>query len=144
MKYIIPFDIFNINENKSEKYSNINFIPPDSVAKNAEKGLKYRRKASPSRKGGLTAKQASEEGIGSGVQRAINLKNKDKISPKVIKQMCAFFSRHEKNKSIDKKYKNEPWNDKGYVSWLLWGGDAGKTWANKIKEQMEKFDKKDE
>jgi hypothetical protein len=45
---------------------------------------------------------------------------------------------HEKNKSIDKKYKGEPWKDKGYVSWLLWGGDSGRAWVSKIlkKESM--------
>lgn len=139
MKNVISYSQFNVI-NESKKYDHINFIPPKSVAKEAEKGLEYRRKASPSRKGGLTPKEASELGIGSGVQRAINLKNRDKISPKVIKQMCAFFARHEKNKSIDDKYKNEPWNDKGYVSWLIWGGDPGKTWANKIKKQMELAD----
>lgn len=85
-----------------KKYDHINFVPPKSVSKAAERGLELRKSATKSSKGGLTNKQASKEGIGSGVQRAVNLKNGDTISPKVIKQMKAFFDRHEKNKQIDK------------------------------------------
>lgn len=34
-------------------YDHINFKPPKNVAEEAAKGLEYRRKASPSNKGGL-------------------------------------------------------------------------------------------
>jgi len=125
---------------ESAKYSDIDFTPPQSVAKQAEKGLEYRKKAKG--KGGLSVSQAKKEGVGSGVQRAVNLKNRDTISPQTIKRMKAFFDRHEKNASIDSKYKGEPWKDRGYVAWLLWGGDAGRSWANKIVKQMESRDKK--
>lgn len=111
------------------------FKPPLGVAKAAERGLELRKKASKSNKGGLTAKQASKEGIGSGVQRAVNLKNRNNISPKVIKQMVNFFNRHEKNSKIDEG--KTPETDKGYQAWLLWGGDPGRSWANKIKKQLD-------
>jgi len=123
-------------------YDHIDFQPPKGVADEAAKGLEYRRKATPSNKGGLTQEEASKEGIGSGVQRAVNLKNRANVSPEVIKKMVAFFSRHEKNKSIAPENKGTLWNDKGYVAWLLWGGDAGKAWANKVRAQMESVDKK--
>lgn len=129
-------------EKSTGKYSHINFTPPDAVSSAAARGLEYRSKASPSNRGGLTPEQASKEGIGSGVQRATNLKNKDTVSPGTISQMVAFFSRHAKNKSVAPEHKNEPWNDKGYVAWLLWGGDPGKTWAEKVKAQMDKADEK--
>jgi 2'-5' RNA ligase/ribosomal protein S18 acetylase RimI-like enzyme len=125
-----------------DKYKHINFQPPESVAKVAEKGLEYRQKASPSNKGGLTSEEAGKEGIGSGVQRAVNLKNRDNIAPDTIKQMHGFFSRHQKNKGISEEHKGEPWNDKGYVSWLLWGGDPGFAWVKKVLKQMEAADKK--
>jgi len=125
-----------------EKYKHIDFKPPKSVADAASKGLEYREKASPSNKGGLTPAEASKQGIGSGVQRAVNLKNRDNISPDVIRQMVAFFSRHEKNKSIAPEHRDTPWNDKGYVAWLIWGGDPGKAWATKIRDQMDAADKK--
>ena len=125
-----------------DKYSHIDFKPPKSVADAASKGLEYREKASPSNKGGLTPAEASKQGIGSGVQRAVNLKNRDNISPDVIHQMAAFFARHEKNKSISPENRDTPWNDKGYVAWLIWGGDPGKSWAEKVRNQMDAADTK--
>ena len=124
----------------SNKYDHIDFVPPESVAKEAEKGLEYRRKAGG--KGGLSPSQAAKEGIGSGVQRAVNLKNRDKMSPRTIRRMKAFFDRHEKNKGIDPKYKGEPWKDRGYVAWLVWGGDPGRAWAEKVVRRMDAADEK--
>jgi tRNA nucleotidyltransferase/poly(A) polymerase len=126
-----------------KKYEHIDFKPPQGVADAAAKGLELRRKASPSNRGGFTPAQAAEEGIGSGVQRAVNLKNRDTVSPKVIKQMVAFFARHEKNKDVPADKKGEPWNAKGHVAWLLWGGDPGRTWAEKVRDQMEAADEKE-
>jgi hypothetical protein len=123
-----------------KKYEHIDFKPPEGVAKAAERGLELRKKAPKSSKGGLTVSQASKEGIGSGVQRAVNLKNRDTISPKVAKQMKSFFARHEKNKGIGKDKTAE--TDKGYQAWLLWGGDPGKAWANKLVRQMDAADNK--
>lgn len=120
-----------------EKYRSIDFKPPASVAQAAEKGLEYRRKSG---KGGLSSQEAGKAGIGSGVQRAVNLSNRDNIAPDTIQQMLNFFSRHEKNKSIAPENRKTPWEDAGYVAWLLWGGDPGLAWAKKIKAQMEKAD----
>jgi hypothetical protein len=120
-------------------YEDIDFKPPENVAKAAEKGLEYRRKQKGD-KAGLTPSEAAKEGIGSGVQRATNLKNRDALSPETIRQMHSFFSRHEKNKTIAPEHRDEPWNDKGYVSWLLWGGDPGWAWAKKILGQMDQAD----
>lgn len=122
-------------------YKDIDFKPPASVAAQARKGLELRRKQTGD-KAGLTPEEASSEGIGSGVQRAVNLKNRDTLSPKVIRQMSGFFSRHEKNKSISAENRDEPWKDNGYVSWLLWGGDAGQKWVKKVLDQMDAQDKK--
>lgn len=112
-------------------FEDIDFQPPSSVAKAAARGLELRKKHG---KGGLTPKQASKQGIGSGVTRAATLKNRKNVSPKVIKQMVAFFNRHEKNKAGGE-------DDAGYISWQLWGGDAGRSWANKIKRQMDSAEK---
>jgi len=124
------------------KYETIDFKPPVAVAEAAKKGLEYRRKANPSSKGGLTPSEASKQGIGSGVQRATNLSKRDTLSPDTVKRMHSFFARHEKNKGIAPELREEPWNDKGHVAWLLWGGDPGKTWADKIVEQMNAADEK--
>lgn len=53
------------------------------------------------------------------------------MSYETIKRMAAFFSRHEKNKAGGE-------GDAGFHAWLLWGGDAGRAWANRIIKMMEK------
>ena len=121
------------------RYEHIDFIPPSGVRAAAELGLKLRREAKPSNKGGLSAQQAAEAGVGSGVQRAINLKNGDKISPETIKRMYSFFSRHSVFKN--KHSKNPP--NKSYISWMLWAGDPGFRWCKKIYKMMKRADEKE-
>ena len=81
-----------------KKYEHIDFKPPQSVANAAERGLEYRRRSG---KGGLSSQEAGKQGIGSGVQRAVNLKNRNNIAPETFSMMSGFFSRHEKNKKIN-------------------------------------------
>jgi hypothetical protein len=121
------------------KYAHINFVPPMSVRKMAALGLKLRREASPSNKGGLSVQQAKDAGVGSGVQRAVNLKNGDKMSPETIKRMYSFFSRHSVFKDNHKK--NPP--NRSYISHLIWGGDPGFKWCKKIYKMMKREDEKE-
>ena len=103
------------------------FSPPSSVRAAARRGLELRKKHG---KGGLTTQEAGKQGIGSGVARAGDLAGGSGISFATIKRMAAFFSRHEKNKSGGE-------NDAGYIAWQLWGGDAGRSWANRIIKMVE-------
>lgn len=120
------------------KYDHIDFKPSESVANAAKRGLELRKKNKG--RGGLSAQQAHKQGIGSGVARAVSLKNRKTLSPSTVRRMKAFFDRHEKNKSASG---GKPLSeDKGYISWLLWGGDAGRSWANKVVRQMDAADKK--
>jgi len=120
-----------------KKYDDSWFVPPKGVRSVAERGLKNRKKYG---RGGLSNKQASEQGIGSGVQRAVNLKNGSKVSPKTIRRMKSFFARHEQNKN-SKKPDGTP--GAGKIAWDLWGGDAGKRWAESVDRKMKKADEKD-
>jgi len=100
----------------------INLKPPQAVAKEAEKGLQLHHKF---KRGGTAV----------GWARARELKNRQTVSPETIFRMVSYFARHE----VDKKGKNffnkeKPSN--GYIAWLLWGGDAGRAWAGKTKEQL--------
>lgn len=122
-------EIIDIFEGDLEK----GFKPPASVAREAARGLELRREHG---RGGLSAKQASEQGIGSGVQRAVNLKNRDELSLETVKRMKNFFSRHRTYK--ERGYHRDR-TSASYISWLLWGGDAGDQWAQKIiKQESEK------
>lgn len=129
---------FDLEKFASGKYDHIDFKPPQSVADAAARGLELRKKNKG--KGGLSTQQASKEGVGSGVARAVSLKNRKKLSPATIRRMKSFFARHENSKKADKGKSLS--QDKGYIAWLLWGGDPGKSWANKICRQMDAVDKK--
>ncbi len=120
------------------KYDHIDFKPSASTADAAVRGLELRKKNKG--KGGLNVQQAHKQGIGSGVARAVSLKNRKTLSPSTVRRMKAFFDRHEKNKGASG---GKPLSqDKGYVAWLLWGGDPGRAWANKVCRQMDAADKK--
>jgi hypothetical protein len=69
-----------------------------------------------------------------GWQRAHQLAKGEALSEDVVSRM-AQFNRHRKNSKIAPEFKDEPWKDRGYVAWLIWGGDEGVDWA------MEKMDK---
>ena len=99
----------------------IDLKPTESMASNAERGLELREKHG---KGGTAI----------GVARARDIKNRANLSPETVRRMHAFFNRHEKNKSGGE-------DDAGYIAWLLWGGDSGRSWAaSKVKQ----LDRKEE
>jgi hypothetical protein len=103
------------------------FLPPQSVRNNAKRGLELRR-------------EFGRGGTEVGVARARDLSNGKSLPLETINRMVSYFARHE----VDKKGEN--WGNasnpsRGYIAWLLWGGDAGKTWANSIAEREKKKDK---
>ncbi len=91
------------------------YIPPVTVASAAEKGLALRQKF---RRGGTTI----------GVARARDLKNRRPVSDDVMKRMARYFARHKVDKRAE-NFGNDEDPSAGYIAWLLWGGDAGRTWA---------------
>jgi hypothetical protein len=103
------------------------FTPPQKVRDNAKRGLELR-------------KEFGRGGTQVGVARARDLSNGKSLPLETINRMVSYFARHE----VDKKGEN--WGNasnpsKGYIAWLLWGGDAGKSWANSIAEREKKKDK---
>lgn len=119
-----------------KKYSNINFKPPKPVRDAAKKGLELRKKF---KRGGLSSQVAGKLGIGSGIVRASNLAQGLNISPETIKRMHNYFSRHASDKKPGWSNPKNPTN--GYIAWMLWGGNPGKSWANKILREIKKVDK---
>lgn len=96
-----------------------NLVPPKSVRSNAKRGLELR------------AKNGGKGGTIVGVARARDLSNGSSLSPRTIGRMVSFFARHQGNQDggVD---------DEGRIAWLLWGGDAGKRWANARWEEIQR------
>lgn len=108
------------------KENDVSFKPPISVAKEAEIAIKWKEEHGDEVDGGTQV----------GWIRANQLANRKEISLDIIKRMKAFFDRHEKNKSVDPKYKDEPWKDNGKIAWLAWGGDSGRKWVEEILNKL--------
>ena len=53
--------------------------------------------------------------------------------------MYAYFARHEVDKK-GKNFGNEEKPSNGYIAWLLWGGEPGKRWATKLRNEMKQQD----
>lgn len=100
------------------------FVPPQAVRNNAKRGLELREKYG---RGGTAV----------GVARARDLSNGKSISLETIRRMVSYFARHE----VDKKGEGWGKDSAGYIAWLLWGGDAGRSWANRINDESKKKDK---
>ena len=104
------------------------FKPPIGVANNAKQAIEWRAKY---------PKETADAGTQVGWARARQLANRENISEDTIGRMVSFFARHEKNKVVAPELRNEPWRDNGYLMWQAWGGDEGKTWCNKIYNQIQ-------
>lgn len=92
--------------------------PPPRVAAAARKGLAVRKAAPPSQRGGTAV----------GLARARQLSNRQPVRTETVRRMKAYFDRH----AIDKKGQTWDRHGKGWQAWQLWGGDAGRAWANRV------------
>ncbi|MCD0245990.1 DNA-binding protein [Xanthomonas melonis] len=101
----------------------ISTTPPSNVASAAARGLRLRE-------------QHGRGGTAIGVARARDLSAQKSLSVQTIRRMHAYFARH----GVDKNGKG--WADRsapsaGYIAWLLWGGDAGQRWAEKLLQRLD-------
>jgi len=106
--------------------SDVDTTPTDAMAKEAERGLAMR-------------KEFNRGGTEVGVARAVQLVSKERLSPRTVRRMHSFFSRHE----VDKRAEGFRQGEEGYpsagkIAWLLWGGDAGQTWARRKAAALDK------
>lgn len=109
-----------------QRYRDLDFTPPGGVAAAAERGLRLRNVH---RRGGTAI----------GVARARDLAARRRLSPTTVRRMHAYFARH----AVDKTAAG--WRDRahpsaGYIAWLLWGGDAGRRWADRQVARMQRRD----
>lgn len=110
--------------NKSDKFSDY----PKAATENAKKALEWRDKY---------GREEVDAGTPVGWQRANQLAKGEALSYDVVSRM-AQFNRHRKNSKIAPEFKDTPWKDRGYVAWLIWGGDEGVDWAMKTMDQIKK------
>lgn len=106
------------------KYDKINFSPPSGVKSAAKRGLALHEK-------GLSGK-----GLESAtVLWARKYTQGEAVSPARARMGNRFFGRNS-------RFANAPKDSPAWVSWLLWGGAAGRAWFAKLVRQMDAADKK--
>ncbi len=97
--------------------------PPATVAAAARRGLELRREYG---RGGTVV----------GVARARDLSNRRTLSIDTVRRMASFLSRHAVDLEAPAAKPGHPdYPSPGRIAWLLWGGEAGRRWANKILKQ---------
>lgn len=109
-------------ESKAEMYDDY----PQTATNNAKRMIEWREKY---------GRDVVKGGTEVGWQRANQLAKREAISADVVSRM-AQFNRHRENAKIADEYKDEPWKDRGYVAWNLWGGTAGVDWAIEKMEEL--------
>ena len=97
----------------------LTFTPTVRMAAAAKRGLRLRE-------------QFGRGGTEVGVARAHQLAERRPVSETDVKSMHSYFARHE----VDKQVRSHKWNSNsdpsaGFIAWLLWGGEAGKEWADR-------------
>lgn len=104
---------------------------PSAASKNAQMAIDWKEKY---------GRDTVTAGTAVGWQRAHQLAKGETLSQDVVSRM-AQFNRHRKNSTIAPEFKDEPWKDKGYVAWLIWGGDEGVDWAMKTMDKIKADEK---
>ena len=99
---------------------------PAAAKKNAQKAIDWKEEH---------GRDEVQAGTAVGWARAHQLAKGENLSADTVGRMSA-FNRHRKNSKIAAEYKGTPWKDRGYVAWLIWGGDEGVDWAIKKMEEI--------
>ena len=87
----------------------------------------------------LKDKHDSDAATDKGMEMAKKIKNQEELSVDEIKDMYSYFARHEVDKDAD-GFGNDDDPSNGYISWLLWGGDAGAEWSERKRETLKEND----
>lgn len=96
----------------------MSYKPTQAMADNARHGMSIREKQPPSNQGGTLV----------GLQRANQFMKRENVSLETVKRTYSFLSRAY-------TYYEPGSNTKGTQAYLMWGGNAGLTWAKNILKQ---------
>lgn len=101
------------------------YVPPKEAQKEAARALEWRR-------------EFNRGGTAVGVARARDISNGKALSLDTIGRMVSYFARHE----VDKQGQGWSPGQKGFpsagrISWGLWGGDAGRRFAQQVLKRAE-------
>lgn len=111
-------------------YDDLNFSIPKGAKEEAKRGLEWR-------------KEFGRGGTSVGIGSARYILNNTTAGSEKVRHIAKYFPRHE----VDKRAEGWRQGEKGYpsngrIAWALWGGEAGKSWSQKLVRAMNKRDEK--
>ena len=110
------------------KGEDIDTRPTAAMAEEAQRGLDWRA-------------EFGRGGTAVGVARANQLRRREELSPDTVRRMASFFARHEVDAEAEGfRPGEEGYPSAGRIAHALWGGDAGKSWANERVSRMNTID----
>ena len=133
-----PFDtdlLPSNHPNSSKKeykgpYDDLDFTIPQGAKDEARKALDW---VAEYNRGGTS--------VGRGTARY--LLSNSKASAEKVRQIARYFPRHEVDKRAEGYRPGEDgYPSNGRIAWALWGGNAGRSWANKLVRGMNARDEK--
>ena len=113
-------------------YDDLDFRIPKGAKEEARRGLEWR-------------KEFGRGGTEVGIASARYISNTDTASPERVRKIAQYFPRHEVDKRAEGYRPGEDgYPSNGRIAWALWGGEAGKSWSQKLVRAMNKRDEKAE
>jgi len=111
-------------------YDDLDFTIPKGAKEEAKRGLEWR-------------KEFGRGGTSVGMGSARYILNNTTAGAEKTRHIAKYFPRHE----VDKRAEGWRQGEKGYpsngrIAWALWGGEAGKSWSQKLVRAMNKRDEK--
>jgi hypothetical protein len=101
------------------------YSPTSAMIAEAKRGLNWRS-------------EFGRGGTAVGIARARDIVSGKDLPIATVRRMSAFFARHEVDKRAEGFRPGEDgYPSNGRIAWALWGGDAGRRWADAIVAQEE-------
>ena len=112
------------DETKSQTFDNY----PQAATNNAKRMLGWIEKY---------GRDVVQAGTNVGLARARQLSEREPLSLDVLKRTKNYLTRSKTYSTVADEFKDEPWRDKGYVAYNLWGGEAMRVWAVETLDKLE-------
>lgn len=112
--------VLNVLAPSVTSVASVTIAPPAAARRVAARALAVRKTLPPSRRGGLTTTQAHAAGIGSGVQRAVDIAAGRKVDAMRVHR---FFQRFRGTVAKARAQGKTVHDSKAIMAWDLWGGD---------------------
>lgn len=106
----------------------IDLAPTEGMKEEAQRGLDWRE-------------EYGRGGTSVGVAKARAILTEDELAPNKVIDMNAYFARH----AVDQEAEGFRPGEDGYpsagrIAWALWGGDPGRSWSARKREELMRID----